>query len=501
VTAVADFAAKRSTNGAGDSEPWPDPEPFDALDLPTFPVDAFSPWLRNWTLAEAQFAQVPVDLPAAIALAAASLAVARRFDVRVRGGWGEPCNLWVAVAMPPGERKSPIFAHATQPAYDFAKAEAERLGPHIAKRDLDRRVLTGQIAAAESAAVKHKPYEGGDEMQAGRELVMRLADLPEIHAPTLLADDTTAEALAVILAENGERIGLFSAEGGPFELMAGRYSERGTNFEIFLKAHAGDHHQVHRIKRAPIFLERPLVTMVLTVQPSVIQGLSGKDGFRGRGLLARFLFSLPQTALGRRAVNTPEVPPEVTGLYSRALRAIFEIRGPGRSFEMSPEADAARGVFQAALEPRLGPDGDLSPIADWAGKLTGTVCRLAGVLQVADHALEPERMPGEIRGETFQRAVVIGDYFLEHAVGAFGAMGLDDETALAKRTWAWIRRRNVGDFTEREALRAVHSTVEAFKPALAQLVERNLVRKRPAGPPTGGRPASESYDVNPRART
>ncbi|HEV3193380.1 MAG TPA: YfjI family protein [Polyangiaceae bacterium] len=489
----------RHSNGvATTAVTWPEPEPFDTLDLPTFPADALSPWLRDWSRAAAEFAQVPIDLPAAIALGAASLAVSRRFDVQVRPGWQEPCNLWIVVAVPPGERKSPIFVHATRPAYDFAAGEASRLAPRIVDRERDRRVLLGQIAAAETAAIKNKPYAGGDAMQASRELQARLDELPEIHAPTLLTDDVTPEALAVVLAANGERIGLFSAEGGPFEVMAGRYSERGTNFEIFLKAHAGDHHQVDRIRRDPIFLDRPLLTMAVTTQPSVIGGLAKKDGFRGRGLLARFLYALPQTALGHRAVDTAAVPEEIAEDYARALRGIFALATVG-ALEMSSEADCARAAFQQELEPRLGPDGDLHSVADWAGKLTGTICRIAGVLHVADHALDLVALPTEIAGATFERAAVVGRYALAHALAAFRAMGGDEQTELAKRVWAWICRRNIQTFTEREARRAVHETPEGIKPALAKLVDRQLVRQRERTP-TGGRPTGETFDVNPRGR-
>jgi hypothetical protein len=168
---------------------------------------------------------------------------------------------------------------------------------------------------------------------------------------------------------------------------------------------------------------------------------------------------------------------------------------------MSEAADRARAAYQQALEPRLGPDGDLSPIADWAGKLVGAVCRIAGVLHVGDHAEDLSRLPDQIPADTFERAATVGTYALAHAVAAFSAMGADDDTELAKRVWAWTRRRDVESFTEREARRAVHATPETIKPALAKLCERNLVRLRPAGAPTGGRPTGDTFDLNPRART
>jgi len=41
----------------------------------------------------------------------------------------------------------------------------------------------------------------------------------------LIADDVTAESLELVMRQQGGRIAVFSDEGGPFELMGGRYSE------------------------------------------------------------------------------------------------------------------------------------------------------------------------------------------------------------------------------------------------------------------------------------
>jgi len=63
-----------------------------------------------------------------------------------------------------------------------------------------------------------------------------------------------------------------------------------------------------------------------------------------------------------------------------------------------------------------------------------------------------------------------------------------------------VQRKGLASFTEYEAKRATHATPETIKLALAKLLDRNLVRERPPEGPTGGRPSSPSYDLNPRAR-
>jgi hypothetical protein len=70
-------------------------------------------------------------------------------------------------------------------------------------------------------------------------------------------------------------------------------------------------------------------------------------------------------------------------------------------------------------------------------------------------------------------------------------------TELARRVWAWVGRKGLTEFCERDAQRGTHARVaKDVKAALAQLCERGLIRARPMSP-TGGRPSSPRYDVRP----
>ena len=126
-------------------------------------------------------------------------------------------------------------------------------------------------------------------------------DLPRIpNAPRLLADDFTPEALGELMSRQDQRIGVLGSEGGLFDTLAGRYSNGVPNIDAVLKFWAGETTYVDRRGRDAIFLEDPHLTVVLSPQPEVVQGLAGKPGFRGRGLVARFLYLLPESRLGAR---------------------------------------------------------------------------------------------------------------------------------------------------------------------------------------------------------
>ena len=484
---------------------WPEPEPIESLKLPAFPVQALSPWLREWSKAEAAFAQVAVDLPSCISLACVSLAASFGFHVEIFPGYVEPTNLWIVVAQTPGTRKSAVYKDATVPIYEYTREMGAKLAGDISDRRLARRMLEGQLKGVENALIKGKRLAGGeDPMQRAREIQHELDSKPELLAPRFLTEDCTPEALGKLLGPNKERIGIFSSEGGPFEILAGRYSaNKGPNIELFLKAHSGDPFMVDRVGRERIELKEPLVTMAMTVQPSVIRGLGGKEGFRDRGLIARFLYALPSSTVGHRTAESPSVRDDITTTYRLSLANLLH-RGAltQRRLRLGPGAIASRNAYHDRIEPRMREDADLSHVQDWGSKFIGTVCRIAGVLHLADYALALAEMPDELPGETFDRATVIGDYFLEHALGVFALIGSNEASDLAKRLWGWIERQEGAEFTLKQAVDGIRNrTVDEVRQGMAFLQDRGLVYALPMEIKQGpGRPSSQAYSVNPISR-
>ena len=88
--------------------------------------------------------------------------------------------------------------------------------------------------------------------------------------PRLLADHTTTEAAASLLAEQGGRLAIITAEGGIFDITAGRYLPKTSpNLDLWLKGHSGDPLRVDRRSRPPEHIPRPALTLGLMIQPAV----------------------------------------------------------------------------------------------------------------------------------------------------------------------------------------------------------------------------------------
>ncbi|GAG19232.1 unnamed protein product, partial [marine sediment metagenome] len=119
-------------------KPWPEIVSFDVLDLPDFPTDALPDALRQWVEAESHATQTPADLAGLLALAVCSVGIGRRVVVKPRPDWREPVNLFVAVLLGPGNRKSAVFADAMKPLRELEVELIEAARPAVAREQSDQ---------------------------------------------------------------------------------------------------------------------------------------------------------------------------------------------------------------------------------------------------------------------------------------------------------------------------------------------------------------------------
>src|SRR5579884_2809324 len=382
---------QQNPSAADEPVAWEPPAPIERYPRPDFPAACLPPVLRAFVTALATATQTPAALAALICLAVVAAAAAKRVAVKVRAGWVEPVNIMTVPALPPGNRKSAVYREATEPLVAHEAHERERLAIEIAQKQTEYRILEKRLERAQREASNGEGIEATKARADALEYAKQLAAFEVPAIPRLLVDDVSPERLATLLAEHGGRMGVFSAEGGLFETIAGRYANGVPSLDVFLKGHAGDDLRVDRVGRPPEFVTAPALTVALAVQPDVIFGLARKPGFRGRGLLARLWVALLVSTVGRRAINPPPVPDDVredyAGLVTGILRLVPLAEQDGspkpRLLELSYAAAARFVAFEEALEPRLGENGDLAAIADWAAKLPGAVARLAGLLHVA----------------------------------------------------------------------------------------------------------------------
>lgn len=500
----ADSATRQANQNTKSSTEWLDPVPITAPAPPEFPVDAMPPMLANWVAEESIATQTPPDLAALLSLAVCAAALAKRVEVQAWPGWSEPCNLYVAGILEPGNRKSAVFADATSPLRqvesqlreDSAESVAEELSDYLqAEKRLAKLV---RVAAEGADAIKRE-----NAKVEAREISKKLATWQKPEEPTLIVDDATSEKLAILLQTNGERLASMSAEGGVFDLMAGKYSGGATDINVYLMAHSGDTVSVHRVTREPVHLLSPALTMALTIQPEVIKGIAKTPAFRGRGLLGRFLYAVPKSWIGHRKVRTPPVSERVSLAYAHTVKSLAKTKsdddGTPRRIRLSDDAMDEFKLFCESLETELG-YGRLEMIKDWGGKLAGATLRIAGILHCASHGGEA-CLGHDINLETIEAAQRIAKWAIPHAAAAFDLLAASDDEARddAEYLLRWLRNRLPTEttFDRRDAQRHGHRRFDGLPQrldnAIAVLERTNHIVKLDR-PRTGGR---VTYEVSP----
>lgn len=421
--------------------------------LPTFPLEALPREMRAFVGQLANYLECPVDLPACLALGALGSACMKRFTASPRVDWTESMNIYVAIALEPGESKSPAFKQVFAPLYALQKQMVEE--------------WKAQCERTKASNASRPKGEPPDE---------------EPVRPRLFISDATPEKTGAILAEQGERITIASDEGTAFQQMAGMYAKNGNaNIDVYLKGHDGGDFMVDRLVRDSIHLENPLLTVALAVQPTVIRGLAKHPDLRGRGLLARFVYSFPASRVGTRTFDTPPVEPEVKEAWKQLVQRLAS--GPlptePETLHFTPEAEARFHRAELEIERAMDPGRSLFSVRDWANKLRGFIARVAGLLHVAE-----EIVPGQARISlaTVERALEVGRYFTAHTIHTLDVeMNVDPAEQSARLAWTVIERKGAARVTPAELgrwVKALRKTPDAVA-ALEVLCQRGYIATDP----------------------
>ena len=479
------------------AESWDLPVPLSHPGLPAFPFDALPGKLHRFAEALAISTETAPDLAGVLALAAIAASVAGKAEVVVKNDYREPLNLMCLVALPPGERKSGVFRRVFTPLEREESRRREAARPELARVIERQESLRKEIADLERRSIKRTDGSGDRIREAKKEL----NEIRPRPLPRLLADDATPESIPLLLADNGGRLCIASAEGGIVSTLRGRYSPGMVNIDVFLKGHAGDTLRVDRRNAEAIIVERPALTVALAVQPSVVVELVGEREFRGRGLVARFLFSIPSPRVGTRTFDAPSLPETIGREYDESIARLLALPSEDepRALRLSRDAHDTWRRFAVEVDRKCAVDGELGALSDWGSKLPGATIRIAGLLHATELLDDASSVP--ISAETLLRSIDLGRYFISHARAVCGAGLRDERIVLAEVLLEWAARRD--SFNVRDVQRAMKSrfpSANDARQAVALLVEHGYVRPRPACAPVRGRPPDDLFDVHPALR-
>ena len=439
-----------------------------AEDWRPFPVDALPTVMRQFAEAVSRSLCVDPAMPALPMLSVAGAAIGNAARARMSADYFAPANIWSAVVLRSGERKSPALGAVMQPLHTRQYEEALQHARAVA--DYESAMEAWKALPAKTRRMKDRPVE------------------PDGY-PHLYLSDTTTEAIVLRLTQQPRGLAVVLDELAGFFSGMNQYRTKGGNDrEAYLAFYDAGAAKIDRKSATPptIYVPRAFVTVTGMIQPGALARALGPAEFDS-GLAARFLLAAPPP---RIATWTSEgVPDAARKAWGGVLGGLLDLPLPEHPALVAPSDGAMR--LWAEAHDRLERERFAEPddrIRAARAKLIGVIPRLSLIIQCVA-AASGDGPPGVrlIDEGSMAQAVRLAEWFTHETRRVYGVLEGDAEEDILARIAA-----NGGKVTVRELMRwsrAEFPSAQVADAYLQMLVEDGVgmwVFPRPGT--TGGRP-------------
>lgn len=268
-----------------------------------FPISIFPSEIRN-IIAEVHECQgFPVDYIASAMLVAIAVGIGNTHLVELKRGWQESAMLYVALVGRSGTNKSHPLSFAMKPFLDFDYQENK----------LYERAYTEYNNVIRMS--RKERIEAGHSEQPLEPIRRRF-----------IVSDITPEGLSFIHAQNKRGLCLWTDELSAWFKNFNRYNS-GSEEQFWLsvfsaKATISD----RKGNRSSIFIKRPYISVVGTIQKKILGELS-KGERSSNGFIDRILFVMPNLQQKARWSRN-ELPENTEQEWSDIIRILVEIDCP-----------------------------------------------------------------------------------------------------------------------------------------------------------------------------
>jgi len=412
-------------------------------DTPTL-TDYLPNWLGDFVTETAQELQVPANAVSVLALGAVAAAVNGGAQSSPTTTWSEPVALYTLALLASGEGKSPVFTRLFDPVLDASDMVTDNqqgdLNQQKARNRMNKKFLrkyeTKQMALVEKGEIDLDEAVVNVATEERRLRAHRITNVVPIR---VLTDASPAAVIDAMEANDG-RLVVASPEAEAL------LNFRGGSKEAILKGFDGETLTQARRTTGEVTIDRPVVNMVLAMQPTVLGSL-GQD-MVNRGLMPRFLMAYPETLVGRRQARPMLVSIETRDAYGEAVSDIVTRFAKPNIVTIAWDRAALKeiGTWRLEIEPMLAQDGALASIGAWGSKIRGAhFIRLAALLTIMDGGTT-------VSVEHARKAKGICRILIDDAVRAFGEMGAsfadDDLVHLLG-----VVKTLTGQFSKRDVMR------------------------------------------------
>jgi len=403
-----------------------------------FPVGALGP-LRDAVEAVQGMTQAPVAIPAASALAVASLAVQGFADVETLGGI-RPTSLYLLTIAQSGERKSSCDKPLMQALRDHEREQADAYSAAFKKWQADMDLYDAQ----KKGMLRDVTSQNPEKSMGAKADLAALGDPPDGPVlPDRTASEPTLEGLFRAFLQGQPSLGLFSDEAGQF------LGGHGMNADNRMKTLGGlnllwDGAEIKRTRAGDgvYTLRGRRGALHLMAQPVVMHGFLADPLAAGLGFLPRCLICEPLSTIGTRLSQNAVQDEMALAAFGSRLKSFLSREMPtwedGRSLKprllrLSSDAKALLVEFSDAIESQQAPRAALAHITGTASKAAEQAARIAGVL-----TLWADLDAAEIDVQGMEWGIELACFYLGEASRLASAATVSEEIGRSEALKKWL---------------------------------------------------------------
>ena len=230
-----------------------------------FPIDIFPIHVQNYIMECHKTLDSRIDYMGCSMMWLLSVIIGNSMVMKVKNGWVEVPNIWIALVGQAGIGKSPSIENMIKPLLDINSREVKDYIKKSAKYDA-------------YMELKEKEKENHEEVKKPKKT-------------QFIANDITLEALVQMHEENPNSVGVFKDElNGWFKDM-NKY-RAGSDLEFWLSTWSGKSVSLNRKTSSSSFVDKPIIPVLGGIQPGILN-LFYTDENKDNGFIDRMLLSFP----------------------------------------------------------------------------------------------------------------------------------------------------------------------------------------------------------------
>jgi len=447
-----------------------------------FPLEALPQPIAGFVDSAARAIGCDPSFVALPLLAGLASAVGNTRRIQLKMGWTEPSIVWAANVADSGTLKSPALELALRPIRK-RQHSAMRVYTEEMKRFQD------ELLHWEKNMAAWKRSQDGDDPPAKP---------VEPKADRCWCDDTTMEALAVLLLQNWRGLLLVRDELSGWLRSFDRYSQgKGADAAKWLEMFGGRSMMVDRKSSLSktIYVPRAAVSVVGSIQPEILRRALGVE-HRENGLAARLLLACPprQPKCWTEADITPDMENRIEAVFDKlySLEPMIDEEGEAQPVIVPLSVDGKAAwvdFYNEHAQEQAELTGDLA--AAWS-KLECYAARLALVIHFVRCAAGDSSLAtgSQIDATSVKAGVQLSQWFGNEARRVYAILGESDEQRDQRRLIELIQRKG-GSVTVRDLMRSARMFPDAdvAKQTLDELDKAGYGHwEDPPIGQTGGRP-------------